>query len=82
MEFLLPKAEMSLDQALCSLKKHRNIGSTGVIKTLNKLDCKVTYMDSFFIEDNGKRWVESQSTVIPFSIKGNIPTIFITNNAV
>lgn len=82
MEFLLPKAKMSLDQALCFLKRHKNTASSGVIRTLNKLDYKVTYMDSFFIEGKGKRWVESQSTIIPFSIKGNIPTIYITNNAV
>ena len=82
MECLLPKAKMSLDQALCSVKRHRNTVLRGVIKTLNNLVYQITYMDSFFIGGKGKKWVESQSTIIPFSIKDNIPTICITKNAI
>ena len=73
---------MSLDQVLCSLKRYRNTASSGVIKTLNNLAYKITYMDSFYIAGKEKRWVESQSTIIPFSIKDNIPTNCITNNAI
>ena len=60
MVFLLPKAKISLDQVLCSLKSHRNTASSGVIKVLNNLGYKITYMDSFFIAVKEKRWVESQ----------------------
>ena len=53
MECLLPKAKMSLDQALCSVKRHRNAVLRGVIKTLNNLVYQITYMDSFFIGGKG-----------------------------